>query len=120
MRSAAISLLGCFALSASAAELQITAPISASDVREIRKIVTSVTKAPIVAIEGDRTKQHIRGAFPRNVYVSSDGRRITTYERADIVWAQTALTPQAVMMYKLRKLPRGWKIIEKRIAEDRP
>ena len=116
----AISLLGFSALSVSAADLQVTAPISPTDVREIRKIVTSVTKAPVVSIEGDRTKRRVPGASARNVYFTADGRPVWTYERADLVWAATELTPQAWMMYKLRKSARGWKILEKRYAEDRP
>ena len=107
-------------MTANAAEPVITAPISAADVRQIRKIVASVSKAPIVGIEGDLTKRKVPGAFARNMYFTADGRPVWTYERADVVWAQTALTPQAVMMYKLRKSDRGWKIIEKRYAEDRP
>jgi hypothetical protein len=115
-----ILLLGCLAVTATAAEPEVTAPISAADAREICKIVRSVSKAPIVGIQGDLTKRQVPGAFVRNVYFTDNGHPVWTYERADLVWEMTELTPQAWMMFKLRKSARGWKIIEKRYVEDRP
>src|SRR6184192_1897546 len=96
-----------------AAEPQVTAPISVRDVRQIRKVLASATTDSVVGIAGVRTSEPISGAAPVSVHFAPDGRAITTYDRADLVWVMTARKGAHRMMYKLEKSAQGWKVVEK-------
>ena len=101
-----------------AAQLDITAPISATDVRQIRKLVASETRDSIVGIAGARTNKPLPGAVPVSEYRDKDGRTVTTYDRADVVWVLTSHKHGHAMMYKLEKSTAGWKMVDKVEAHE--
>jgi hypothetical protein len=104
-----------------AGEPNVTAPVSAEDVRQICKVVASTTTDPITSILGVISTEYVPGAVAReSFHFAADGTKVpsTCYERADLVWVVTSHKTLLPTMHKLEKSPHGWKIISKQQMVD--
>jgi hypothetical protein len=113
----AVTLLMILPISVCVAEPKPHPPFSRSDVRQICALVASVTSERIVGIQGLQTTENGPGAIPRFVYTAPDGRRVWTYERADVAFATTGKGNALFTMYKVEKTQQRWKLIDSHPVE---
>lgn len=116
MRLAVIYGWLAMAAAAVAADPPCSAPISRNDVREIVRVIRSVTAKPILVIVGAHEEKFVPGAVTGHAYLldTKTGKRTDQFTRTDLVSVYMRYTDRShVDVYTVRKVRGRWKIEKK-------
>ena len=116
MRAALIFSIVILAATAVADVPPCSAPISPSDIGEVRRAVRRVTEKPILVIMGVIEDTHAPGAVVGQAYTLdvTTGKRIPRYTRTDLVSVYMRYTDRShVAVYAVRKVRGRWRVEEK-------
>lgn len=116
MRLAVIYALLALSAAAFAADPPCGAPISRHEVREIVRVIRSVTAKPILVIMAVNEEKFVPGSVTGHAYLldMKSGKRTDQYTRTDLVSVYMTYTDRShVDVYTVRKVRGRWKVEEK-------